>query len=477
MKNFLSTIAILILISLEIKAANIKLNFEENLIKQYKIEEVIFYNNMGYSWNDHSQNIIEVIKLDQTKNEYSLTLEVDYLSKIKIEFFPLSTIRAYLIKRDGKYEINISANQTAFPDVEFRNIYSETSLNDLYSEYLKKYPRHKYSNLAELNDFNIDTIDSLIENLNKEKLLFIDSLLLSTDYNDGMLVEFFRKKIKYDNDLIKIENITSILENKKNFNIKNFTIENTIPQDNYSDRIKYDCYPLRYYEEFARNFYKLKRPEDKLSLDSLIEFYFEIFESDVANQLVAYSLEDFIIFYVDFENIEKNGNRAEKLLNKYSSIIGDYATNYLLKELEKKRILLPGSKIPQFQIEDTLGNFVEISNYLDKNTLIYIWTSWCTPCIQSFKNIEQYKKILNKNGFSLVLLSLDSDRIKWKKGIIQNNIKDYNNFLSIGGPSGIAGSNLGINAVPTFILVDSEGKVIKVPMDFPTDAELKKLLQ
>jgi hypothetical protein len=43
MKKIIIFIFISFFISFEINAANIKLNFEENLIERYGIEEVIFY--------------------------------------------------------------------------------------------------------------------------------------------------------------------------------------------------------------------------------------------------------------------------------------------------------------------------------------------------------------------------------------------------------------------------------------------------
>jgi thiol-disulfide isomerase/thioredoxin len=416
MKKIIIFIFISFFISLELNAANIKLNFEENLIERYGIEEVIFYKYIGFSWEDRSQNIIEVIKLNNSFTEYSVDLEVDEIDKIYIQLYPLDQFKRYLLKNKGKYSLNIIENNQLYPNIELESVFGEYNLTDVYFEFMDKFRNSNYSDIAANCNFNYDSTIKAIKNLNKIKEVFIDSLLKDTGFENWNIKNFFMKKIEFDQRIITISNIAGIMKNEK------VLMDEYLKYLEYNDlkeSMLYESYPFDAIREFVIQFYNLKNNKNLKSLETLLDEYDRLFEVPLKTILISREISKFITFRIEFENIEKNGTMAENLINKYNSLIGDYATNYLLNELEKKRRLLPGSKIPQFQIEDTLGNFVEISNYLDKNTLIYIWTSWCTPCIQSFKKIEQYKEILNKNGFSLVLLSLDFDRICGKRELFK----------------------------------------------------------
>ncbi len=122
--------------------------------------------------------------------------------------------------------------------------------------------------------------------------------------------------------------------------------------------------------------------------------------------------------------------------------------------LEKIRnYLLPVKEIYEFSLQDTSGNYVNLSDFKGKYILLNFWASWCLPCV---KEIPLLKKI-HKEHPELVMIgiSLDKNTNSWKQAVRKYKLT-WINLLG----NEIVLDKYKVEAIPTNILLTPEGKLI-----------------
>lgn len=75
----------------------------------------------------------------------------------------------------------------------------------------------------------------------------------------------------------------------------------------------------------------------------------------------------------------------------------------------KKNMLKPGDKMPEFKVEDQEGNIVESSSLIGKKTIIYFYPKDNTPgCTAQACNLRDNYAALTAAGYNVVGVSKDS---------------------------------------------------------------------
>ena len=75
----------------------------------------------------------------------------------------------------------------------------------------------------------------------------------------------------------------------------------------------------------------------------------------------------------------------------------------------KKNMLKPGDKMPEFKVEDQEGNIVESSSLIGKKTIIYFYPKDNTPgCTAQACNLRDNYAALKAAGYNIVGVSKDS---------------------------------------------------------------------
>ena len=158
-------------------------------------------------------------------------------------------------------------------------------------------------------------------------------------------------------------------------------------------------------------------------------------------------------------------------------------------DVPQSQTSLIGKPAPDFVLQDVSGKTVALSSFKGKPLLINFWATWCGPCkIETPWLIELQKEYASK-GFEVIGISTEGEDLKpddkegfdRQKAAIAKFIKEEQmqypvlvNGDSLVGPYG------GLDAMPTSVYVDPEGKVVAVQLGITSkedmEANIKKAL-
>jgi len=101
-------------------------------------------------------------------------------------------------------------------------------------------------------------------------------------------------------------------------------------------------------------------------------------------------------------------------------------------------------KLSQFQTEG-------------KVVLLSFWATWCPPCVQSIPHERDIQRQFAGRPFSIIGISKDSE----KQELFEFLNREKLPWPNISDASGSISSQWGANSIPTFVLIDSNGTIVK----------------
>ncbi|WP_220100623.1 TlpA family protein disulfide reductase [Chitinophaga oryzae] len=132
---------------------------------------------------------------------------------------------------------------------------------------------------------------------------------------------------------------------------------------------------------------------------------------------------------------------------------------------------------PDFEFENVHGAKVKLSNLKGKYVYIDVWATWCGPCKREIPFLTTMEKSFAGKNIHFVSLSVDrqADKEKWQAYVKDNQLKgeqlitdnDFNvDFIK----------KFNINAIPRFILIGPDGKIVSANAKRPSDPALQQQL-
>jgi len=138
-----------------------------------------------------------------------------------------------------------------------------------------------------------------------------------------------------------------------------------------------------------------------------------------------------------------------------SSLVGNITRRVDI--LKKVAIGMPA---PEFTQNDSLGNLVSLSSFKGKYLLIDFWAAWCAPCRAENPNVVSAYQKYNDSGFEILGVSLDDSRENWLKAVKDDGLA-WTQVSDLKYWSNEAAALYGISSIPSNLLLDREGLIIK----------------
>jgi len=149
------------------------------------------------------------------------------------------------------------------------------------------------------------------------------------------------------------------------------------------------------------------------------------------------------------------------------------AVQSFVNKMEGMKPVSVGQIAPEFELNNTEGKLVKLSDFKGKYVLLDFWASWCAPCREENPNIvKQYETFKNK-GFTVLGVSLDEDKADWLKAI-QDDRLNWSHVSELKRWDGKVTMQYKIEGIPASFLLDPNGKIIAKNL---RGAELQNFLQ
>ena len=151
-----------------------------------------------------------------------------------------------------------------------------------------------------------------------------------------------------------------------------------------------------------------------------------------------------------------------------------YANNLAKQKEEEKRqaesaaLFAPGKPAPDFEelLTDRKTN-LKLSDLKGSYVLIDFWASWCGPCRKENPNVVKTYNKYKDDGFTIVSVSLDTDKQKWLGAIQADGLIWPNHVSDLGGWNSKVSRKYNVSSIPFTVLLDKEGNIVQTNLRGP----------
>jgi peroxiredoxin len=118
--------------------------------------------------------------------------------------------------------------------------------------------------------------------------------------------------------------------------------------------------------------------------------------------------------------------------------------------------LVAGDMAPDFQLEDTKGNRVALSDLRGKVVMVNFWATWCPPCKEEMPSMEQLNKIMAGEDFVRLAINTEKNGRSLVPDFLKKNPHD---FTVLYDDEGTVQQEYGVYRFPESFVIRKDGTI------------------
>lgn len=225
-------------------------------------------------------------------------------------------------------------------------------------------------------------------------------------------------------------------------------------------------------------------PSKKSEIDRKMQAAYNLYNGERRNFLSKNVNSAALLPVLNGIDINKDFKSYEAITAQLVNGFGESPTIQQLKqkvdkikaERYKNDPLAPGKVAPDFEEKLIDGSTMKLSDLKGKVVLLDFWASWCGPCRRENPNVVKLYEKYNKDGFTVLSVSLDKDKKRWEQAIEQDGLVWPYHVSDLNYWSSKAAKLYGVSSIPFTVLIDREGKIVQTKLRGPAlEQELQRI--
>lgn len=247
-----------------------------------------------------------------------------------------------------------------------------------------------------------------------------------------------------------------------------------VSQDKYLESGDYTSWIMPLYFAFNRKLDGLKDSVAVRKPGYTLSAINKLYTGKVRDRYLYSTVNSGISRASTIEQLNISKKKSQDLLDaiREVSLKNDIARTFKEKE-DQLMLVQTGQPAPAFNLPSDQGKFHNLDDFKGKVLYIDLWASWCAPCRQEIPNFkklsESYKG--NQQIEFLSIAVFDGER-EWRKALDT----EKPTWLQLYDDKGTVARSYVANAIPKYILIDKQGKVVNFNAPGPGSTDIRRLL-
>ena len=225
--------------------------------------------------------------------------------------------------------------------------------------------------------------------------------------------------------------------------------------------------------------YQAKSQEISTKFADVMSAYYEKVQQAIADCIAQFPDAEAAAYMFDVYNNSTPLAEYEAGFSNFSDKVkNSFLAQGAREELASRKATQPGAEAPDFTLNDPEGNPVTLSSLRGQYVIVDFWASWCKPCRAGVPDMKKLYAKYHPKGLEIIGVSDDTNHDAWKQAIEQDQtpwIHVVDEFPVENKPARV-GSLWGVHYIPSYFLLDKEGKIIGKMEHEELAAKLAELL-